>query len=217
MFVRLVTGRTPPNPKTELGPPQAARGPPRASSHHLRAARRLRRHLRRRPRCALPRLCATSSVTTPVTLDTVVGRALCVIRGTKEASMPAEVLAKMARSRWAVIELLLTWLEVEARHGPRSFRHHPRQQKLWRARSCSSTSLLLRKSSTSGEPPSGASSALPTKMSRDQRGPQAGAPSNHRTPAVEGLGVLRPRCTLLLHASHRGCQSVAMTLVIIFP
>ena len=47
--------------------------------------------------------------------------------------MPTEVLAKMARSRWAVIELLLMWLEVEARHGPRSCHHHPRQQKPWRA------------------------------------------------------------------------------------
>ena len=117
--------------------------------------------------------------------------------------MPVEVLAKMARNRWAVIELLLTWLEVGARHSPHSFRRHPRQQKLWRARSCSSTSLLLQRSSTSGEPPSGASSALPTKMSPDQRGPQAGAPSNHRTPAVEGPEASRPRCTLLLHASHR--------------
>ena len=72
-------------------------------------------------------VCATSSVTTPVTLDTAVGRALCIVRGMKESSMPDEVLAKMARSHWAVIELLLTWLEVEARHGPRSRRHHPRQ------------------------------------------------------------------------------------------
>ena len=52
-------------------------------------------------------VCAMSSVTTPVTLDTAVGRALCIIRGTKEPSMPAEVLAKMARGRWAVVELLL--------------------------------------------------------------------------------------------------------------
>ena len=49
-----------------------------------------------------------SSVTTPVTLDAAVGRVLCVIRGMKEASMPAEVLAKMARSRWVVTKLLLT-------------------------------------------------------------------------------------------------------------
>ena len=53
-------------------------------------------------------VCATSSVTTPVTLGTAVGRALCVVRGMKEFSMPAEVLAKMARSRWVVTELLLT-------------------------------------------------------------------------------------------------------------
>ena len=53
-------------------------------------------------------VCAPSSVTTLVTLGTTVGRALCVIRGMKGFSMPAEVLAKMARSRWVVTELLLT-------------------------------------------------------------------------------------------------------------
>ena len=44
-------------------------------------------------------VCATSSVATPVTLDTAVGRALCIVRGTKESSMLAEALVKMARSR----------------------------------------------------------------------------------------------------------------------
>ena len=42
---------------------------------------------------------ATSKTPTPVTLDTAAGRALCDVRGTKEFSMPAEVLAKMSRSR----------------------------------------------------------------------------------------------------------------------
>ena len=53
-------------------------------------------------------VCAASSVTMPVTLGTAVGRALCVVRGMKEFSMPAEVLAKMARSRLVMVELLLT-------------------------------------------------------------------------------------------------------------
>ena len=52
---------------------------------------------------------------------------LCSTRGTEEANMPTEVLAEMAYSRRAVMELLLTWLGVEACHGPRSFRRHPRQ------------------------------------------------------------------------------------------
>src|SRR4051812_37182441 len=112
--------------------------------------------------------------------------------------MHAVTLEKMAHSRQAMIELLLTWLEVGARHGPRSFRRHQRLQKLWRARSCSSTFLVPRKSSMSGEPPSGASSASPTKMIHDQQGPQAGAPLSYRTPAMEGPEVLRPWCTLLL-------------------
>ena len=44
-------------------------------------------------------VCATSSVTTPVTLGTAVGRAMCVIRKMKGFSTLAEALAKMARSR----------------------------------------------------------------------------------------------------------------------
>ena len=40
-----------------------------------------------------------SRATTLETPDAAVGRVLCIICGTKEASMPAEVLAKMARSR----------------------------------------------------------------------------------------------------------------------
>ena len=53
-------------------------------------------------------VCAPSSVTTLVTLGTAVGRALRVFREMKGFSMPAEVLVKMARSRWVVTELLLT-------------------------------------------------------------------------------------------------------------
>ena len=53
-------------------------------------------------------VCATSSVTTPVTLGTAVGRAMCVIRKMKGFNMLAEALAKMVRSRWVVTELLLT-------------------------------------------------------------------------------------------------------------
>ena len=53
-------------------------------------------------------VCAPSSVTTLVTLGTAVGRAPCVIRKMKGFSMPAEVLAKMARNCWVVTELLLT-------------------------------------------------------------------------------------------------------------
>ena len=53
-------------------------------------------------------VCAPSSVTMLVTLGTAVGRAMCVIRGMQGFSMPAEALAKMARSRWVVTELLLT-------------------------------------------------------------------------------------------------------------
>ena len=52
-------------------------------------------------------VCALSSITTLVTQGTAVGRALCVICEMKGFSMPDEVLAKMARSRWVVTELLL--------------------------------------------------------------------------------------------------------------
>ena len=53
-------------------------------------------------------VCTPSSVTTLVTLGTAMGTALCVIREMKGYSIPAEVLAKMARSCWVVTELLLT-------------------------------------------------------------------------------------------------------------
>ena len=43
-----------------------------------------------------------------VTLGTIVGRALCVIRKMKGFSTLAEALAKMARGRWVITELLLT-------------------------------------------------------------------------------------------------------------
>ena len=172
--MRETMSRMPPNPKTEPEPPQAARGPP--GRQHQRPCR------------TLPRLCVTSSVTTLVTPGAAVGRVLRIFRRTKEASMPAEVLAKMARSRWIVTELLLTWLEVEARHGPRSFRCHPRQQMPWRACSCSSTSLLLRRSSMSGGPPSEASSPSQTKTIRDRRCPRVGAPPSHHMLALGGLG-----------------------------
>ena len=53
-------------------------------------------------------VCAPNSVTALVTLGTTVGRALCVIGKMKGFSTLAEVLAKMARSRWVMTELLLT-------------------------------------------------------------------------------------------------------------
>ena len=37
MFVRLVTGHTPPVPKIELGPPRVLRGLPRSLPHHPKA------------------------------------------------------------------------------------------------------------------------------------------------------------------------------------
>ena len=53
-------------------------------------------------------VCVPNSITMLVTLSTAVGRPLCVIRGMKGFSMPTEALAKMARNRWVVTELLLT-------------------------------------------------------------------------------------------------------------
>ena len=183
----------------------------------LRVAQRPPGRLHRRPPRVLPMVCAPNSVTMLVTLGTAVGRALCVVHGMKEFRMPAEVLAKMARGRWIVTELLLTWLEVEVRRDPRSCRRHPHQRELWRAHSCSSTSLLLQRSSTSGGPPSGASSPSPTKTIRGRRDPRVGPPPSHHMLALGGPGELQPRCTLLLLASHRGRRPVATTLVITSP
>ena len=94
--------------KDGAGPPQAARGPPGVSLCHLRAAQRPPRRPHRRPPRALPMVCAPSSVTTAVTRGTAVRRALCVILKMKGFNTLAEALAKMARSRWVITELLLT-------------------------------------------------------------------------------------------------------------
>ena len=53
-------------------------------------------------------VCTLSSATTPVTLDTAVGRALCVVRKMKGFSTLAEALAKMACSRMVIMEPLPT-------------------------------------------------------------------------------------------------------------
>ena len=114
--------------------------------------------------------------------------------------MHAEALAKMAHSRKAVIELLLTWLEVGARHGPRSFRCHlartqllldfpPAAEKLdeWRA--------TIR--------------SLVGVANKDE--PRPAGPSSRRS--VESPH----RCTLLPRTGHCECRSVVMTLVLTFP
>ena len=70
-----------------------------------------------------------SSVTLPVTLRAALGRAPCTHHMMRRASMRAEVLTEVAKGCGAVMQLLLTWLEVEAHRGPPSSRYHPRQRK----------------------------------------------------------------------------------------
>src|SRR3954463_8008691 len=110
----------------------------------------------------------------------------------------------MACDHGVVIELLLTWSEVEARRGPCRFRCHQRQHKPWRTRSCSSTFLPLRGNSTNGEPPSEALLRWPTKMSRPRRSPRVDVPTESRVPVAGRLAAPRPRCTRLLLARCHG-------------
>src|SRR3954469_21867009 len=75
----------------------------------------------------------------------------------------------MACDRAIVIELLLTWSEVEAHRDLCRFCYHRRQQKPWRARSCSSIFLPLRGNSTNGETPYEALLRWPTKTNKSGR------------------------------------------------
>ena len=68
-------------------------------------------------------------ITLPVTLRAALGRVPCAHHMMRRASMRSEVLSEVANGCGAVMQLLLTWLEVEAHRGPPSFRRHPHQ---WR-------------------------------------------------------------------------------------
>src|SRR3954468_23172206 len=112
----------------------------------------------------------------------------------------------MACDRGVVIELLLTWSEVEARRDPCRFLCHQRQQWPWRARSCSSTFLPLRGNSTNGEPLSEALLRWPTKTNQVRWSPQVDAPMKSHAPVVEKSAAPRPRCIRLLLTRYRGRQ-----------
>ena len=103
----------------------------------------------------------------------------------------------------------LTWSEVEARRDPCRFCCHQRQQKPWRARSCSSISLPPRGNSTNGEPLSEALLRWPTKTNRVRWSPRVDAPTESHTPVAGKPAAPRPRCTRLLLARYRGRQPVA--------
>ena len=70
-----------------------------------------------------------SSAALLVTLGAALGRVTCTLHMMRRASMRAEVLTEVANSCGAVMQILLTLLEVEAHRGPPSFRRHPRQRK----------------------------------------------------------------------------------------
>src|SRR3954463_9464332 len=101
----------------------------------------------------------------------------------------------MACDYGVVTELLLTWSEVEACRDPCRFHCHQRQQKPWRARSCSSISLPLRGNSTNGEPPSEALLRWPTKTNRARWSPRVDAPTESHAPVAGELAAPQPRCT----------------------
>src|SRR3954469_8694422 len=100
----------------------------------------------------------------------------------------------MACDRAIVIELLLTWSEVEAHRDLCRFCYHRRQQKPWRARSCSSIFLPLRGDLTNGEPPSEALLWWPTKTNQARRSPRVDVPTESRVPVAGRLAAPLPRC-----------------------
>src|SRR3954463_4028605 len=110
----------------------------------------------------------------------------------------------MACDHGVVIELLLTWSEVEARRGPCRFRCHQRQHKPWRTRNCSSIFLPLRGNSTNGEPPSEALLRWPRKTNQVRRIPQVDVPTESRVPVAGKPAAPQPWCIRLLLARYRG-------------
>src|SRR3954471_11865430 len=119
------------------------------------------------------------------------------------------MLVNLACDRAVVIELLLTWSEVEARRDPCKFRCHPHQQKPWRPRSCSSIFLPLWGNSTNGEPPSEALLRWPTKTNQARRSPWVDVPTESHVPVARKLAAPRPRCIRLLLARYHGHLPVA--------
>ena len=105
---------------------------------------------------------------------TAAERAMCATHRTNQAGVRAQTPVQAACDRETATEPLLTWLEAGAHCGLHRSRRRLRQQNRWRACSCSSTSPLLRRSSTSGEPPSKALSASPKRRA---------APNGTLTPA----------------------------------
>src|SRR4051812_38599598 len=116
----------------------------------------------------------------------------------------------MACDRGVVIELLLTWSEVEARRDPCRFRCHQHQQKPCRARSCSSIFLPLQGNSTNGEPLSEALLRWPTKTNRVWWSPRVDASMESHIPVAGKPAAPRPWCTRLLLARCHGRQPFAM-------
>ena len=164
-LVRRAMIHAAPAQETTSDPLQAARGLPGASSCRPPTARRPPRHQCRRLRRAPLKSYTMSSATLLVTPGIALGKALCILRRMRKASVHAEAPMKVAGGCGAVMRLLLTWLGVEAHHGPPNSRRHLRQRKPWSARSSSLTFPPWRKSLMNGGPPSGASSASPTTTS----------------------------------------------------
>ena len=82
MFVRLVTGHTPPVPEMEPGPPRVARGLPRSLPHHPKATQGPPGLPRRRQQRALLKQRATNGVVTPKIPGVAMGRAPSATPGT---------------------------------------------------------------------------------------------------------------------------------------
>jgi hypothetical protein len=134
----------------------------------------------------------------------------------RRPSMHAKLLVEVAHGRVIVTVLLLTPLGVRAPHVPRTCHRRLRQRKPWHVRSCSSTSLPLRRGWRSGDLLFRASSASSTKMGRSRQGPRGGAPSIRRELMGRRLEAVRPRYTLL-HGSNGARRPGGMMSVMMIP
>ena len=132
-----------------------------------------------------------SSVTLLEILRAALGRVLCTHDMKRWANVRTGVLTEVANGYGAVMQLLLTWLGVEAHRGPPSFH-------------CCLIFLPPWRSLMNGGPPSRASSASPTTMGRGRRNPMAVAPPGCHVLAETTPEATRPRCIPRLHPDRPG-------------
>jgi hypothetical protein len=194
LFTVAATIHTPLDPGTELCCLRAAQQTPETEGRLLGLPHR-------RKRCGLLRSCAMSNAMALVVQDVPTRGPLRINPEVCRLSMHAKLLAGVAHDRVIMMVHLLTLLGARAPHAHRTSRRRLRRRKPWHVHSCSLIFLLLPKRWRSGELPSRASSASPTKMGRKRPGPRDRGPSIRREPMSRRPEVVQPQCTPLRDTS----------------